>query len=263
MVELFNIIFKDPTINLLAFFYTIFLKIGLPGAFGFAIIGLTTSIRLLLNPFFSKQIQLSQKMAEAKPHLDKLTEKHKNDKKKLQEEQMKLYKELGINPASGCVFALIQMPVFIALYQVLLDFFKDGHIVPSIITKINTSIYIPFFKIQAIDPNFFGINLAVSPSMYAKYGAYYLAIPVITGILQYYQISLSTPPPAVKKEELDKKKKSGEPDMQSMMSTQMKYIFPVMIGYFAYTLPVGLAVYWNIFSIFSIWQYSQGKKNSK
>lgn len=270
MVELFNLIFKDPTINLLAFFYTIFLKIGLPGAFGFAIIGLTTSIRLLLNPFFSQQIQLSQKMADAKPHMDRLTEKHKDDKKKLQEEQMKLYKEMGINPASGCVFALIQMPVFIALYQVLLSFFKNGHVVTTIISTLNKSIYFSIFKIHTIDPNFFGLNLAVSPSMYAKYGLFYLAIPIITGVLQYYQIALSTPAATPKKDEKpasakastgEEKNGKKEDDMQTMMSTQMKYIFPVMIGYFAYTLPVGLALYWNIFSLFSIWQYRKSLKS--
>ncbi len=260
MGELFNLVFKNPTINLLAFFYTIFLKIGLPGAFGFAIIGLTSSIRLLLNPFFSQQIQLSKKMADAKPHLDKLTEKHKNDKKKLQEEQMKLYKEMGINPASGCVFALIQMPVFIALYQVLLSFFKKGQSMNSIITTINKSIYLPFFKIHSIDPNFFGLNLAVPPSQFAKYGLFYLGIPIITGVLQYFQISLSTPPAAPKKVNDGKKEGKKDDDMQTMMSTQMKYIFPVMIGYFAYTLPSGLALYWNIFSLFSIWQYRKNQK---
>lgn len=254
MHEVFDIIFVHPTLNLLAFFYAIFLNFGIPGAFGFAIIGLTSSIRLILNPFFSKQIQLSQKMSDAKPHLDKLTEKHKHDKKKLQEEQMKLYKDMGINPAAGCVFALVQMPVFIALYQVLLFFFDKGKTMPAIIAELNKSIYFPFFKFTSIDPHFFGLNLAVSPSQFAKYGVLYLAIPVITGVLQYFQISMATPAQAPNSTKKDKD------DMQAMMTTQMKYIFPVMIGYISYTLPVGLALYWNIFSLFSIWQYRNGQK---
>lgn len=256
MHEVFDIIFVHPTLNLLAFFYTVFFKLGVPGAFGFAIIGLTSSIRLILNPFFSQQIQLSQKMSDAKPHLDRLTEKHKHDKKKLQEEHMKLYKDMGINPAAGCVFALVQMPVFIALYQVLLSFFDKGKTLSVIITELNKSIYFPFFKFTSIDPNFFGLNLAVSPSQFAKYGVLYLAIPVITGVLQYFQISMASPVPA------NKDGKKDKDDMQAMMTTQMKYIFPVMIGYISYTLPVGLALYWNIFSLFSIWQYKNNQKLS-
>ncbi len=259
MGELFTILFKDPTVNLLLVFYHIFLALRLPGAFGLAIIGLTVFIRALLHPFFKQQIELSEKMQTVKPHMDELQKKHKDDKKKLQEEQLRLYKEMGINPASGCLFAIIQLPIFLALYQVLFSFFEKGKNIKEVIAHINESVYAPFLKIQSIDPNFFGINLSVSPSLWNKYGWYYLLIPVITGILQYYQISLSTPK-TIKKTESENKEKKVEPDMQSMMSGQMKLMFPLMIGYFSYTLPIGLSLYWNIFSIFSIWQYTKKKK---
>ena len=84
-----------------------------------AIIGLTVVIRLILHPFFKKQLETSKKMQDLKPHLDKLSQKHKNDKKRLQEEHMKLYQQAGINPATGCLFMIIQIPVFIALYNTL------------------------------------------------------------------------------------------------------------------------------------------------
>jgi YidC/Oxa1 family membrane protein insertase len=262
MGELFTIIFKNPTINLLLFFYQLFLLIRLPGAFGFAIIALTTSIRLLLHPFFKQQIELSNRMSLVKPHLDKLAEKHKNDKKKLQEEQLKLYKEMGINPASGCIFAIIQMPVFIALYQVLFDFFDKQRNLAQVIAGINKLVYFPFLKIHSIDPNFFGLNLAIPPSQYQKYGFYYLAIPVITAVLQYFQASVATPVKVEKKQTQDKKdKKEDSEDMQKIMSTQMKFMFPLMIGIFSYQLPIGLSLYWNIFSIFSIMQYQKSKVN--
>ncbi|OGK57089.1 hypothetical protein A3J15_03685 [Candidatus Roizmanbacteria bacterium RIFCSPLOWO2_02_FULL_38_10] len=256
MGELFTLIFKNPTINLLVFFYQFLNTLHIPGSFGFSIILLTVSIRVILHPFFKQQIDLSDKMNKAKPHLDELQKKHKDDKKKLQEEQLKLYKEMGINPASGCLFAIVQIPVFIALYQVLYSFFQNGKMSETII-QINKALYFPAMKIANIDTNFFGMNLAASPAMYAKYGYYYLLIPVITAILQYYQIALSTPQKN-KPESGDQKKKSE--DMQQMMSSQMKLIFPVMIGYFSYSLPVGLSLYWNIFSLFSIWQYRQKKK---
>jgi len=261
MAELYTILFKNPTINLLLFFYQLFLLIRLPGAFGFAIIALTISIRLLLHPFFRQQAELSEKMNRLKPHLDKLAEKHKNDKKKLQEEQLKLYKKMGINPAAGCLFAIIQMPIFIALYQVLFGFFDKRKNTAQVIDEINKLVYFPFLKIQSIDPSFLGFNLAVPPAQYQRYGWYYLAIPVITAILQYLQVSVSAPKTVEKKQiEGKKDKKDDSEDMQKMMSVQMRFMFPLMIGLFSYQLPVGLSLYWNIFSIFSIIQYKKYNK---
>ncbi|OGK19352.1 hypothetical protein A3D80_00470 [Candidatus Roizmanbacteria bacterium RIFCSPHIGHO2_02_FULL_40_13b] len=247
---LFNAILIVPTINVLLFFNFIFSAIGLPGSFGFSIIALTVAIRLLLNPASRQQIDMAKKMQEMKPHLDILGEKHKDDKKKLQEEQMKLYKEMGVNPAAGCLYALVQIPVFIGLYQAL-NIFLAGEPITKVAVAVNKIVYIPFLKIATIDPWFFGFNIGIAPSNFPKYGLHYLAIPVITAILQYYQVKVTmsqTPP---------KPKKEGEKstDMQSMMSGQMLYIFPLMIGYFAYVLPAGLSLYWNVFSIFSIIQY--------
>jgi len=98
----FNTYLVFPILNLLILFYKVFLFIRLPGAFGFAIIALTAFVRLLFQPFFKRQMETASKMQELKPHLDKLSVKHKNDKKQLQQEQMKLYQQAGINPASGC-----------------------------------------------------------------------------------------------------------------------------------------------------------------
>ena len=92
---LFNAILIVPTINVLLFFNFIFSAIGLPGSFGFSIIALTVAIRLLLNPASRQQIDMAKKMQEMKPHLDILGEKHKDDKKKLQEEQLLLGEKRG------------------------------------------------------------------------------------------------------------------------------------------------------------------------
>ncbi|EKE15149.1 MAG: hypothetical protein ACD_12C00128G0001, partial [uncultured bacterium] len=115
----FNTIFVIPILNLLVIFYKLFLLVKLPGAFGFAIIALTIAIRMLFQPFFKKQIETAKKMQELKPHLDNLSSKHKDDKKQLQAEQLKLYQQHGINPTSGCLVMIIQLPVFIALYNTL------------------------------------------------------------------------------------------------------------------------------------------------
>jgi len=259
----FNTIFVIPILNLLVAFYKLFLSINFPGAFGFAIIALTVAIRLLFQPFFQKQIETAKKMQELKPHLDNLSTKHKNDKKQLQAEQLKLYQQHGINPASGCLVMIVQLPVFIALYQTLNLFLLSGHTEKTILA-INKVLYFPFLKISSINPWFFGLDLVKSPKAMGSW--YYLLIPLITGVLQYFQAQVSMPQvsstqqitPADKDKD---KKKEDQGDFQKAMNTQMKYLFPIMIGWFSYTLPVGLALYWNVFSIMGIMQYK--KVNSK
>lgn len=205
-------------------------------------------MRLLLQPFFKQQLDTAKKMQEIKPHLDKLSQKHKGDSKKLQEEQLKLYQQMGINPASGCLFMIIQLPIFYALYNTLSLLLVNNN-VHKIIAEINKVVYTPFLKISSFDPWFFGINLAVTPEKAGN--ILYMIVPVITGVLQYFQAGAMVPPS-------EKKDESG--DFQKAMNMQMKFLFPFMIGFISYRMPIGLALYWNIFSLFSIIQYLQTKK---
>ena len=256
MGDIFYSVIIDPILNILVAFYKLFIQIGLPGAFGFAIIAITLLIRFLMHPFFKQQMDTAKKMKDIKPHIDKLQKKHKDDAKKLQQEQMRLYQEAGINPASGCLFALIQIPLFLGLYQTLQLFLtidKEG----TLVKTINNRLYSDLIKLQSIDPHFFGLNLALSPSQGGSW--VYFAVPIITGVLQYFQNKVTMPDTTPAKKDEDDKEEKSEPGMgeefQKAMSTQMKYVFPVMIGYFSYTLPLGLSLYWNIFSIFSIIQH--------
>lgn len=251
----FNTIFVIPILNILVFLYKGLSFLKIPGSFGLSIIGLTLLIRLILHPFFKQQLETSKKIQELKPHLDRLAKKHKNDPKKLQQEQLKLYQQAGINPASGCLLMIIQLPIFIGLYNTLSLFLLNGGGI-RIINEINKVLYFPFLKITTINPWFFGFNLAISPAK-ANH-VEYLLIPVITGVLQYLQINLSSVA-YEKKDETEEKKESQIEDFQKAMNTQMKFVFPLMIGWFAYTLPVGLSLYWNVFSLFSIIQYKQNK----
>ncbi|MDO8497288.1 MAG: YidC/Oxa1 family membrane protein insertase, partial [bacterium] len=205
---------------------------------------------------------------DVKPHMDKISAKHKKDPKKLQQEQMRLYKEFGINPASGCLFMIIQIPIFISLYNTLSLVLTNGS-GAKMIESINKVLYSPALHIDKIDPWFLGLNLALSP---AKAGVwYYYALPVITAVLQFLQAKTTmmpgAPPAVVENKDIkkdgDKKEKHSGDDFQKAMNTQMKFIFPLMIGYFSYTLPAGLSLYWNIFSLFSIMQYRQLKAAKK
>lgn len=259
----FNTIFVIPILNLLVIFYKLFLLIKLPGAFGFAIIALTIAIRMLFQPFFKKQIETAKKMQELKPHLDDLSAKHKDDKKQLQAEQLKLYQQHGINPTSGCLVMIIQLPIFIALYNTLNLFLLNGQ-AEKTIAAINKVLYFSFLKIETVNSWFFGLDLVKTPKQAGTW--IYLLIPVITGVLQYFQAQASMPKTNTTAQVIqtgkDKdEKKDGQGDFQKAMNTQMKYMFPLMIGYFSYTLPVGLALYWNVFSIMGIMQYK--KVNSK
>ena len=88
-------------------------------AWGLSIVILVMIIRLLLVPLFVKQIHAQRKMAQHQPQLAELRKKYKNDKQKLQEEQMKFFKENGVNPLAGCLPMIPQMIVFICLFSVL------------------------------------------------------------------------------------------------------------------------------------------------
>ena len=255
----FNTFFVFPILNILVFLYKIFLFLKTPGAFGFAVISLTILVRLAFHPFFKHQLSTAKKLQELKPHLDKLAKKHKNDKKKLQEEQLKLYQKAGINPTVGCLFMIVQIPIFIALYQTFSLFLLNGNSV-KIINQINQVLYSPFLKIESINPWFLGFNLALSPAKASVW--YYYLIPLITFILQYLQgqgikpqSNQSNQQPVAK----EKKEENSHNDFQKAIEIQMRLIFPFMIAWFSYNLPVGLSLYWNIFSIFSLIQYKKLK----
>ncbi len=259
--DIFSSIFIIPVVNVLIAFYHVFLYLSIPGAFGLAIVALTAGVRLAMHPLFMQQIHTQKKMADLKPHLDHISKKHKEDPKKLQAEQMRIYREAGLNPASGCLLLIVQMPVFIGLYNSLSSLLTHGS-GADVVASINKVLYAPFLEISSIDPMFLGFNLALSPQ---KAGAwYYYLVPVITAGLQYAQtvLTMSSTQATPQPKKGDEKKEDMAGDFQKVMNTQMRYIFPVMIGWFAYTLPVGMSLYWNIFSIFSIVQYQQLKTKS-
>src|SRR3990172_3869184 len=96
----FNAILIIPILNALIALYKFLLVVGIPGALGFALILLTVLIRLILNPLTAQQLKSAKKLAKLKPELDKLNTQYKNDKQRLHQEQLNLYKQAGINPAA-------------------------------------------------------------------------------------------------------------------------------------------------------------------
>ncbi len=97
------------------------------GAWGLSIIVLTLLFRALIWPLISTQTKSMFGMQKLQPELQKLQKKHKDDREKLTQETMKLYKEAGVNPAGGCLPILVQMPLFIILWRVFVNFeFNEG-----------------------------------------------------------------------------------------------------------------------------------------
>lgn len=261
--NLWNQLLIWPIVNVLVTFYKLFEWLHVPGVMGFAIIGMTAFIRLLLYPLMQAQLKSAKKMSNLKPHLDALNAKHKDDKKKLQQAQLDLYKEHGVNPAAGCLPLLVQMPILFALYNVFYQVLGNGNL-ETLVAQMNQILYLPLLKLTTLDLTFFGINLGLKPEAWATQGWWLLSVPVITGLLQFWQSKLMLPAPVVsdKKQEtkdtkeLVKKGKEEEKKEDTMgdMQKQMAYITPIMFGFFAFQFPLGLSLYWNVFGLFGIMQ---------
>lgn len=209
------------------------------GDLGWAIVLLTLVIRTALIPLTlpgqKKQHETRKKMKAIQPKLDKLKEKFKDDKVKLSQAQMDLYKEHDIQLFSlGSLLPLVQIIFLIALYRVLLN--ELGGL--------------------EVHPIFFGIDLVEKDSTYI--------LPVVAGLLQLVLSVMILPglekhdvvPEKSKKKSL-KKLNEKETDQQEMMETvqqQMVFIFPVITGVFAAQFPAGVALYWVATTLFSIVQ---------
>ncbi|OGG22567.1 hypothetical protein A3D03_00270 [Candidatus Gottesmanbacteria bacterium RIFCSPHIGHO2_02_FULL_40_13] len=245
--------------------YKLFVTLHLPGALGLAVITMTSLIRLILHPLTLSQLKSAHKMNKLKPHIDALGKKHKDDKVKLQQAQMQLYKEAGINPAAGCLPLLLQMPILIALYNVFFQVLSNNNL-PNLISDINKVIYLSFLKIETLDLSFFGLNLASKPSEWQTSGFILLAVPVITGVLQYIQTKMMIPQTQTtnnKQQITTKDKDNKTEDMGMMMQKQMSIMMPLMIGFFAYSFPLGLSLYWNTFTVFGIIEQKNLQKHLK
>mgnify|MGYP001573209142 CR=1 FL=1 len=257
--DIFNTLFLIPLLNLLIGLYQGLNVLHAPGALGFALVILTVVLRLLIWPLMTSQIKSMKKMSDLKPHLDELKKQHSSDKQALGQAQMALYKEHGVNPAGGCLPVLLQMPLFIGLYQAITNIFPNS---PNVnLEWVNSVLYFPWMKLQTFpDPNFFGLNLGAKPSEFAIYGPILLSVPVITAILTFVQSKMTLPkPPKLYPSDSPKEKKEKESleDSMGQVQSQMVYLMPVMIGYFAFTFPVGLAIYWNTYTILGIIQQYQ------
>lgn len=239
--SIFNTFLYRPLFNLLIFFYNV-----IPGHdFGLAIILVTILIRAILFPLSKKGIKSRKALENFQPKIKEIQKKYKNKEEQAQK-LMEFYKENKINPASGCLPTLIQLPIFIALYLVLKN-------ISQLITT-NGEIHGLYFFISnpgTINPLFLGvINLALPNVILA----------ILAGVSQFIQgkIMLKTS---------SQKKDSGftKLDIQKTMTSQMTYLMPIFIFFISLKLPAGLPLYWTITTLFGIGEYylinQEQKKN--
>lgn len=234
-------------INVLLYIYQ------LVGNFGVAIILFTILIRLLTHPLTVSQLKGTQKMQDLQK--DKrwieIQAKHKGDKEKLSQEQMKLYQELGINPLSSCLPTLIQFPIIIGLYQAVIQALAST---PVELLKLTGHVYPWLLKVESLIPlnsRFLWMDLGSPERLnlpFLSFGIPVLAIVVTAST--YIQSKLMTPP------------SSSPGDQTAMMSNMMNLYMPFLMGYLALTLASGLSLYFLVSNIIGIAQYAiLGKVN--
>lgn len=260
MGNIFDLLLVNPIINVLVIVYQLLTLIHVPYALGFAIIGLTVVIRFVLYPLTTAQLKSSMQMQKLAPLLAKLKDKYKGDNARIQQETLRLYKEQGINPAAGCLPVLIQMPIIIALYNVLQ---KMVMLKPNeVISLVNKVVYFDFLKLHSVwDQSFFGLPLGGLPSkLISDIGPLILLVPILTGVLQFILSKMMLPAKNAvevieknieKKTKIDKKDAS---DFASAFQSQSLFIVPIMIGFMSFSFPIGISLYWNTFTIFGIIQ---------
>jgi YidC/Oxa1 family membrane protein insertase len=214
------------------------------GNFGVAIILFTILIRLITHPLMAAQIKSSTKMTEftASKQWQDIQKKYKDDKEKLAQEQMRLYKELGINPFASCLPTLIQFPLIIALYQSIMRALAASPVQLLIMTRL---VY-PIFHISDLVPlhsQFLWMNLGQPERVYMfGYGIPVLA--VIVAITTYIQSKVTMPPSADPK------------DQAAAMNKMMAIYMPLLLGYFALTFASGLSIYFITGNLVGIAQYA-------
>ncbi|MBN1217985.1 MAG: membrane protein insertase YidC [Anaerolineae bacterium] len=208
-------------------------SVGLPYSFGFAIILFTVAVRGITFPLNMQQIKSSKAMQELQPKLKELQAKYKDDKEKLAQEQMALYKEHGVNPLGGCLPMLVQMPIWFALYQSLRQLSREG--------LLNEGFFwIPSLSGPVSDwGGGLGWLWPLPPSIGWAAALAYLVLPVLLVVSQLYMQQMMTPP-------------STDPQQQSIQSV-MKFM-PFMFGYFALVVPSGLTLYWFVSNLLAIAQ---------
>jgi YidC/Oxa1 family membrane protein insertase len=229
--SIWNAVLYQPLLNALAFLVSV-----IPGGdVGVAVIVLTILVKVILYPLSQKSIESQVQMNLLTPELNKI----KNSGASKEEQArltFELYKTHKTNPFSGCLLVLIQIPIIFALYYV---FFKG--------IKFNTGVLYSFVQMPAhMNMIFLGI-IDISKKS--------LVLAILAGISQYLQAYYMPKPPVS-----SGNKASFQDSFTKSMNTQMKYIFPFIVAFIAYSISGAIALYWITSNLFMVGQQIYVKK---
>ncbi|WP_339692667.1 membrane protein insertase YidC [uncultured Parasphingorhabdus sp.] len=212
-------------------FYLLNWLFQLVGNFGVAIILMTFVVRGIMFPIAQKQFKSMAQMRAVQPKMKAIQEKHKEDKQQQQQEIMKLYKDEKVNPLAGCLPIFLQIPIFFALYKVLMLSIEMRH-QPFILWIKDLSAPDPLTPV-----NLFGL-LPFDPPSFLAVGI----LPILMGITMHFQFKLNPAP-------MD--------PMQKQIFSIMPWILVFIMAPFA----AGLQLYWTVSNILTIaqqsWLYSR------
>lgn len=194
--------------------------------YGIVIIIFSFILKIVLHPLTKKSMDANLKMQSIQPQVQQLQAQYKSDPQKMQQELSKLYKEAGANPMSGCLPLLLQMPIFIALYNVLRN-----------TMDMRNARFLGWLNLSEPDP--------------------FLILPIIMAIFMVLQ-SLMTRP---SKENLAKMDEKQQAMQQS--TKMMTWIMPIMLFFIFRNLPSGLVLYYTVFNILSVAQQYYMQKRLK
>lgn len=201
---------------------------------GVIVIIFTIIVKIIMLPLSLKASRAQLQMKSHEKNLNDIKEKHKDNKEEYGKKQLEYYKKHGINPFSSFFILLIQLPILIGLYQV---FIKSG------LPIIDVARLYPFVLAPvSVNMIFLGlINISQKS----------LILAIIAGVTTYFQISLSTGQTG---------SSSGQGDIAKAMNMQMKYFFPILMAFIAYTISSAVALYLITSNLFAIGQEIYIKK---
>lgn len=215
-------------LNMLVVLYTVLFS-----QMGLAIIVLTALIRLVTMPLTLKQLNQMRAMSSLQPKIKEIQDRYARDRSRVSQETMRLYKEAGVSPF-GCLGPMIvQMPVLIGLFRVLIQvvFSRPDNLV-GLSEKMYTWIPIaPVFSAAPMDSGFLWLDLA-------KPDPTNIILPALVFASTWVQQKMTMQP-------------STDP-RQSGNQAMMLWLMPLMIAFFSYTLPSGLALYWTTSNVIGI-----------
>jgi len=228
-----------------------FLPDGSGWAWGLSIVFLTMTVRILLFPLFVKQIKSQRRMQEIAPKVKALQAKHKGDRETLNVELMKLYKDHGTNPISGCLPLILQLPIFFALFRVMNEFRPKGPNHDQFHGRYGLS---DELIRQGAHAKVFGAPISAafnsSASLLDTLGGNPTTVKIVAALMV---VTMGATTFLTQRQMMARTGGQLDPQ-QAQVQKIMLYVLPLSFAVFGFSFPVGVLLYWLTTNIWSMGQ---------